>query len=482
MKFSNLKVNETTIIQYASTLPQRVESIEDIKGNKQAVLRVKLKGLAPYAFLIKKDDSYRAVHWCEANEKGSSCSHIATLAAILSFINENLEKVSVKTKLDDLNDTPPFNLDDSHWKNINKEFGLMEVVKPSTAASTSSMPGDSEKSPTAASPMKKTGKRDWKEEWNEVQDYLESEEVSIALQNKIQQRRIEVFDYVSVDPMMIAPTKPSFPYHGPMLQRAIRHILNKKDLILIGGKGTGKDTLIATIGWILGLPTSIHVGNKDETKESIVGEPAFRDGKSTFDLSQFAKTVENGGIANLAEINMLLGDVTSIYHSLLDDNGVLSSPVGAIKRHEHFLMIGSMNVGDGYAGIRELNDAFKDRFAIIRMPYTADFQTMLTQKTGLHDRHCLSFLEKIKKAIERMNSEEQQGHAANTLRGYIDAARYFMEYGINPDTKAEVIEDYIINKIEDTDEYMAARDMIRQEGWKDFPISTDEDEYMKGAL
>lgn len=54
--------------------------------------------------------------------------------------------------------------------------------------------------------------------------------------------------------------------------------------------------------------------------------------------------------------------------------------------------------------------------------------------------------------------------------------------GITHDTKVEVIEDYVLNKIEDLDEYMALRDMIRASAWRDFPISPEEKKYMEGDI
>ena len=177
---------------------------------------------------------------------------------------------------------------------------------------------------------------------------------------------------------------------------------------------------------------------------------------------------------------MLAGDVTSMLHPLTDENKQLTTPVGTIERNQNFIMIASMNVGNGYAGTRSLNDAFKDRFAVIRLPYVQEFEEMIRSKTGLHDTHGLTFLKQVKEAVDQLIQEENQGHAAATIRGYIDAANYFLQIGINNETKEEIIEDYVINKVENIDEYMALRQVIREDAWSSLPITDEEQQYING--
>lgn len=475
MKFSVLKKTPMVVNELKGKLYETIETVEHNEIN--STYRIIFKDLELPAYIIYQAGVYKALHYCESNENGLNCKHLNVFAAIGDVIGIDIDKVSIASGLKELN--PIFDtLNLQPYININHKFGLLEPIDyEEEVESTLEEPVIT----TPSAVVSPVTSRNWKTGWGDVQTYLTREGITPTLINRVRKRREEVHATVSCLPMMIAPKKPPFPYSGDMLARALSHVSLGKDLLLIGGKGTGKDTLISTIGWVLGLPQSIHVGNKDESKESIVGESAFRDGESTFDLSQFAMTVQNGGIANMSEINMLLGDVTSIYHSLLDENEVLATPVGAIKRHPHFVMMGSMNVGEGYVGARALNDAFKDRFCVLRLPYTANFKEMISQKTGLVDNAQLNFLEKIKKAVETLISEENQGHAASTIRGYIDAARYFLEIGFSRDTQYVIIEDYILNKIEDNDEYMSLRQMIREVACPDLPISLEEEEYIKGG-
>lgn len=480
MKLAKVNITKIQVKEIEKNFHQHVKRIDGIENKESSAYIIEFKGLDTPGFLIRKDGEYVGIHTCEQNERGASCKHLSILAAVAYKVGGSVQKFSIKTSLKE-HDERENQLRALAMENMNADFGLIVPVEEPEEAEEPSVSTAPAPSP-AVSVSVEAPPTDWKKDWNTIQTYLDDENISPALIAKIQQRRERVFETVSYRSNMIAATKPHFPYKGDMLARSLRHVLLNKHLILIGGKGSGKDTLISTISWIFGLPMTIQVGSKDETKESIIGEPAFRNGESTFDLSPLALTVGGGGLVNMAEVNMLSGDVTSVYHALFDENGVLATPVGAVHHHENFLMIATMNVGEGYSGVRTLNDAFKDRFAILRLPYVTDFKSMLTAKTGLHDNAGLNFLEKVKGAVDQLIQEESQGHAANTIRGYIDAARYFLMVGITHDTKVEVIEDYVLNKIEDLDEYMALRDMIRASAWRDFPISPEEKKYMEGDI
>lgn len=476
MKLAKIKINAIGVNSLKGRLHEFVTAID---YDNSSTYRIILKNLELPAYIFKDTSGdYRAIHYCEQNENGVSCNHLNIFAYICQHLKEPIEKFSIKGSVKEMQTTANELEDKKTFVNVNTQFGL---VSPCEDAEEEEAEEEKEIPSTAAPASELVEKRDWKKGWNSIKQYLLDEEISPTIINNVENRRKEIAETVPLNNMMIPPKKPHFPYHGPVLKRALRHVVSlNKDLLLIGGKGTGKDTLINTIAWILGLPTVLNVGSKDVTKEEFIGEPAFRNGESAFDLSLFAQAVKQGGVANLSEVNMLAGDVTSMLHPLTDENKQLTTPVGTIERNQNFIIIASMNVGNGYAGTRSLNDAFKDRFAVIRLPYVQEFEEMIRSKTGLHDTHGLTFLKQVKDAVDQLIQEENQGHAAATIRGYIDAANYFLQIGISNETKEEVIEDYIINKVENTDEYMALRQVIRDGAWSSLPITEEEQQYING--
>lgn len=477
LKMAKVKLPEMTLMQWKEKMTEHVEKVEEYKKapKGQRLIRIKFKGLNPFGFIVAKEEEGSFVHYCEANEKKSSCSHVALAIVIGKELNITVSKSSIGAKQEEVHLSAKHT--DEDYEELNAKLGLLtsieepEVEEEDTVSTPSVTPAKTS-IPTT---------RDWRIGWNDIQDFLSTQGLNTRLIGKIQGKRKEVCDIVPILPMLTPPVKPKTPYEGPMLSRALRHVMTGKDLILIGGKGSGKDTMVSTIAWILGLPIGLQTGNRDETKESVVGENQYSNGKTEFIKSPFATTLEAGGLSYYAEVNMMEADVTSIFHSVLDENRVLASQIGAIPRNEHHLFIASMNVGEGYSGVKSLNDALKDRFAILRMPYTQDFKGLLEKKTGLTNKHALAFLYEVREAIKQLIADEGQGESADTLRGYIAAAEHFVEYGVDLDTKVEVIEDFIVNKVEDLDEYMAVRDAIRNV-FKDFPKSEEEELYEKGAM
>lgn len=487
MTFKKVNVPSMTIQSWKDKIPnqitrvQRAEVQDEVMDTEmQTFYKIDFNKLEHPGYIKVTSEDVKFIHYCEANANGSSCAHLALALAIADEFGIKVDKVGFPK------DPVVFEIDDEKFECVSEEVGILPPVTPSSTPASASASTKS-KSPASknTSPSSNT-KRDWKDGWNEVQGYLQDQGMTTRMILEIREKRKLICDTVAMTSMAVEPIKPSFPYMGELFGRAIRHILMGKDLILVGDKGSGKDTLVSTIAWVLGLPIYLQTGNADETKESIVGENTIVQGPKgmevEFKKSSFATAVEKGGLSHFAELNMLSGDVTSIFHSVLDDNRQLSTQVGSIKRHDGHIFIGSINQGDQYAGVKKLNSAFKDRCSILKLPYVQDFKDMLMRKTDLTDTHALDFLANVKQAIDDLIITEQQGEESKTVRGYIDAAIYLNTYGVTLETKVEALEDFVINKTEDFEEQMAIRDMIRQKVWHDFPMSIEEENYINGGM
>lgn len=161
---------------------------------------------------------------------------------------------------------------------------------------------------------------------------------------------------------------PAMPFYGKdTLEMAIAAILQGENLLLSGGKATGKNVLCETLSWIFGRPAfdvSFHV-NTDSA--SLIGTDTFRDNQVQFRKGPVYQCAEVGGFGILDEINMAKNDALSVLHATLDHRRRIDVPgYSRITLHPATRFIGTMN--QGYAGTRELNEALVSRFLVIEMP------------------------------------------------------------------------------------------------------------------
>lgn len=170
--------------------------------------------------------------------------------------------------------------------------------------------------------------------------------------------------------------EPAMPFFGgKTLEMAIAAILTGENLLLSGGKATGKNVLCETLSWIFGRPAfdiSFHV-NTDSA--SLIGTDTFVNNQVQLRKGPVYRCAELGGFGVLDEINMAKNDAVSVLHATLDHRRRIDIPgYSRIALHPATRFIGTMN--QGYAGTRELNEALVSRFLVIEMP-ELDQQTLM---------------------------------------------------------------------------------------------------------
>ena len=161
---------------------------------------------------------------------------------------------------------------------------------------------------------------------------------------------------------------PAFVYYGrEVWEQALAALLCGENLLLAGGKATGKNVLAENLAAAFGRPAwdiSFHV-NMDAA--SLIGMDTFEGGQVKFRPGPVYRCAQSGGFGVLDEINMAKNEALAVLHAVLDFRRAIDVPgYERIPLAEETRFIATMNYG--YAGTRELNEALTSRFVVIQMP------------------------------------------------------------------------------------------------------------------
>ena len=242
-----------------------------------------------------------------------------------------------------------------------------------------------------------------------------------------------------------------------ILEQAVSALLQGENLLLCGGKATGKNILADNLAWLFGRPVynvSFHVNTDSST---LIGTDTFVGGEVRLRRGPVAQTALYGGFCILDEINMAKNDAVAVMHSALDYRRLIDVPgYECIPLHPAARFIATMNYG--YAGTRELNEALVSRFSVIRMPTLRPEQLRRLLKRDApqaaeeHIGRCVGlFLDLNEKAVNGEVSTRSVD-----LRGMISALR-LMTDGMAPGDAVAVS---VTNKCFDEYEYQLDQDVV----------------------
>lgn len=203
-------------------------------------------------------------------------------------------------------------------------------------------------------------------------DSLEQQGVNRGLLEEIRKFRAR---YSVADNAKNRVICPEIPFYGrEVFEMAASALLEGENILLTGGKATGKNVLAENLAYLFGRPSyniSFHV-NMDSS--SLIGTDTFEDNQVKLRKGPVCLCAENGGFGIFDEINMAKNDAVSVLHATLDYRRIIDVPgYDKIDLHEATRFIGTMNYG--YAGTRELNEALVSRFMVIDMPEVT-FETL----------------------------------------------------------------------------------------------------------
>ncbi len=252
--------------------------------------------------------------------------------------------------------------------------------------------------------------------------------------------------------------KPPVEFIGEeILDLAAAALLQGENILLCGGKATGKNILADNLAWLFGRPVynvSFHTNTDSST---LIGTDTFVGGEVCLRRGPVAQAAQYGGFCILDEINMAKNEAVSVLHSVLDYRRLIDVPgYDCIPIHPAARFIATMNYG--YAGTRELNEALVSRFTVIRMPPLGEGQLSRLLKENVPKASqenlegCVGlFMDLNEKAVNGEISTQ-----AVDMRGMIAALR-LMTDGMRP---KDAITIGITNKCFDEYEHQLVQDVV----------------------
>lgn len=216
-------------------------------------------------------------------------------------------------------------------------------------------------------------------------EFLEQEGIRPALVEEVKAFRAK---YPVPAGMENRVPQPRYHYYGSEVwEEALAALLCGKNLLLAGGKATGKNVLAENLAAAFGRPAwnvSFHV-NMDAA--SLIGMDTFAGGQVQFRPGPVEQCARYGGFGILDEINMAKNEALAVLHAALDFRRAIDVPgYDRVPMAEPTRFIATMNYG--YAGTRELNEALTSRFAVIQMPTISpeNLDRLLARFFGRHKR------------------------------------------------------------------------------------------------
>jgi nitric oxide reductase NorQ protein len=146
-----------------------------------------------------------------------------------------------------------------------------------------------------------------------------------------------------------------------------------KNLLLKGPTGSGKTKLSDTLSSIFSQPMHSINCSVDLDAEALLGYKTIseRDGKNTIEFIEgpVIQAMKNGHLLYIDEINMAKPETLPILNGVLDYRRSITNPFTGeiVKAAPTFGVIAAIN--EGYVGTVPLNEALKNRFVVIDVPY-----------------------------------------------------------------------------------------------------------------
>ena len=217
------------------------------------------------------------------------------------------------------------------------------------------------------------------------------------------------------------------PPHIDLLIDAITALSMGKNVLLKGPTGTGKTKFAETLSHLFNQPMFSINSSVDLDAESLMGFKtlAYENGKQVIDFvpGPVTNAMKHGTFLYIDEINMAKPETLPLINGVLDYRRTVTNPFTneMITAKEGFNVIAAIN--EGYIGTVPLNEALKNRFIVIEVPYIQGEQlkSLIRTNTELTDQETIDLFVTLSADLIQGVKQGKLSEDAASIRALLDA-------------------------------------------------------------
>lgn len=217
------------------------------------------------------------------------------------------------------------------------------------------------------------------------------------------------------------------PPSNEFLIDAIAILTMGKNLLLKGPTGSGKTKFAETLSYLFHQPMYNINCSVDLDAESLMGFKTlgYEDDKQVIDFipGPVTNAMTNGTFLYIDEINMAKPETLPLINGVLDYRRTILNPFTneSIKAEKSFNVIAAIN--EGYIGTVPLNEALKNRFIIIDVPYIKGEQLkeLIETNTKLTDSKTIDLFVQLSVDLITAVNQGILSEEAASIRALLDA-------------------------------------------------------------
>lgn len=146
------------------------------------------------------------------------------------------------------------------------------------------------------------------------------------------------------------------------LKTAMTDENNIWNILLLGPSGSGKTTMPILVAKELGVPVLKMDCGTVRDPEEWFGKRGASNGATYFEPSSLVKTITEGGVIILDELNRVQPYIQSTLYGILDDTRQVVIHENVVQVNPKTTFIATINEGVKYSGTFRLDEALRQRF------------------------------------------------------------------------------------------------------------------------